>query len=130
MVRKNHFTSLALSLAGGTCALLGVATPALSTPGITLEGSFTGTSTQPRAALTAAGESLYYGTTYFGGANDQGGVFEFNSTTGSITFKDSFTGANGANPDAALTAAGGSLYYGTTYFGGASNPPPRERWCV
>jgi uncharacterized repeat protein (TIGR03803 family) len=77
---------------------------------ITLKDSFTGTNgSNPFAALTAAGGGLYYGTTTSGGANGKGGVFEFNTTTGLITLKDSFTGTNGSNPRAALTAAGGGF---------------------
>lgn len=92
-----------------------------NTNSITILSSFTGANGRaPYAALTAAGGGLYYGTTYTGGANNVGGVYEFNSNTNSITLLDSFTGANGAFPYAALTAAGGGLYYGTTYFGGAN----------
>ena len=121
MVIKNHFTSIALSVAGGTCALLSAATPGLTSPGITLESSFTNANGSfPIAALKAAGGGLYYGTTESGGANNLGSVFEFNSATGSITLKGSFTGANGSLPYAALTAAGGGLYYGTTVYGGAA----------
>jgi hypothetical protein len=102
-------------------ALLSAATPGLASQGITLESSFTGISTQPRGALTAAGGGLYYGTTYFGGANSLGGAFVFNSSTGLIALKDSFTGTNGKSPVAALTPAGGGLYYGTTNSGGANH---------
>lgn len=93
----------------------------LSTTGaITLLDSFTGTNgSVPFAALTPGGEGLYYGTTYSGGGQDLGSVFAFNSHTGAITLLDSFTGFNGANPYAALTPAGGDLYYGTTYAGGS-----------
>jgi uncharacterized repeat protein (TIGR03803 family) len=93
-----------------------------STGSITLKDSFTGANgSGPSAALTAAGGGLYYGTTRYGGNNGQGGVFEFNSGTGSITLKNSFMGSNGANPVGALTAAGGGIYYGTAYQGGGSN---------
>jgi hypothetical protein len=48
-----------------------------------------------------------------------------------ISLQDSFTGSNGAYPNAALTAAGNGIYYGTTSGGGAKetleNPShPRE----
>jgi len=92
-------------------------------PGITLQDSFAADSSNganPEAALTAAGNGLYYGTTMSGGANGNGAIFEFNSATGFITLKDSFNSSNGANPFAALTAAGNGLYYGTTYSGGAN----------
>jgi uncharacterized repeat protein (TIGR03803 family) len=93
-----------------------------ATGSITLQDSFSGSNGAiPQAALTAAGNGLFYGTTEEGGANDEGAIFEFNSATGSITLKDSFSGSNGAIPVAALTAAGNGLYYGTTIYGGANN---------
>jgi uncharacterized repeat protein (TIGR03803 family) len=89
---------------------------------ISIKDSFNGANgASPYAALTAAGNGLYYGTTFSGGASDKGSIFAFDSTTGAITLKDSFSGANGAYPRAALTAAGDGLYYGTTEFGGANN---------
>ena len=93
---------------------------------ITLKDSFAEDSSNgadPYAALTAAGNGLFYGTTFYGGANDNGAIFEFNSATGLITLKDSFAAdaSNGANPYAALTAAGNGLFYGTTLNGGFYN---------
>ena len=90
---------------------------------ISLMDSFTGTTNGafPYAGLTAAGNGLYYGTTYRGGANDQGAIYAFDSANPnpatSISLEGSFTGANGGNPFAALTAAGNGLYYGTTEYG-------------
>jgi hypothetical protein len=84
---------------------------------ISLKGSFTGNTNGafPYAGLTAADHGLYYGTTYGGGANGQGAIYAFDSVTGSISLKGSFTDiTNGAFPSAALTAAGNGLYYGTT----------------
>jgi uncharacterized repeat protein (TIGR03803 family) len=90
-----------------------------ATGSITLQDSFTGPNgTYPYAALTAAGSGIYYGTTYAGGSNGLGSIFKFDSATGSITLQDSFTGPNGTEPYAALTAAGNGIYYGTTYGGG------------
>ena len=94
------------------------------TGSISLKGSFTDTTNGaiPFAALTAAGNGLYYGTTYGGGANGQGAIYAFDSVTGSISLKGSFTDntdkTNGASPSAGLTAAGHGLYYGTTLYGG------------
>jgi uncharacterized repeat protein (TIGR03803 family) len=97
--------------------------PTVAAPGITLQGSFDGAinGSGPYAALTAAGNGIYYGTTQNGGANGNGAIFKFDSTTGSITLQDSFDGTNGSYPTAALTAAGNGLYYGTTEYGGTSN---------
>ena len=97
------------------------------TGSISLKGSFTGNTNGaiPFAGLTAADHGLYYGTTYRGGANDQGAIYAFDSANPnpatSISLKGSFTDTtNGAIPFAALTAAGNGLYYGTTYGGGAN----------
>jgi uncharacterized repeat protein (TIGR03803 family) len=100
----------------------GVYTFTSSTGAINLIDTFTSTNgSVPFAVLTPAGGGVYYGTTYSGGAQDLGGVFAFNSSTGAITLKDSFTGTNGASPYSALTPAGGNLFYGTTYEGGADD---------
>ena len=112
-----------LVLAGiGSLALAALAPlPTLAAPGITLEGSFTGTNgDDPQVTLTAAGNGIYYGTTNTGGANGSGAIFKFDSATGSITLQDSFNFSNGDTPVAALTSAGNGIYYGTTYQGGAN----------
>jgi uncharacterized repeat protein (TIGR03803 family) len=89
---------------------------------ISLRDSFTPSlGTVPYASLTAAGGGVYLGTTYSGGTDDQGGVYSFDSGTGTIRLLDSFTGTNGAYPFASLIAAGGGLFYGTTHSGGASD---------
>jgi uncharacterized repeat protein (TIGR03803 family) len=93
-----------------------------ATGSITLQDSFIGSNgARPSAALTAAGNGIYYGTTFYGGSNDLGSIFKFDSATGSITLQDSFTGSNGSYPGAELTAAGNGIYYGTTYSGGSNN---------
>ena len=89
---------------------------------ITLKDSFAGSNgSSPYAPLTAAGGGLYYGTICNGGARNKGGVFAFDTTTGFISLKDSFTGSNGACPIAAVSTDGGGLFYGTTFSGGASD---------
>lgn len=91
-----------------------------NTGSITLKASFNKSNgALPFAALTAAGEGLYFGTTFLGGDHDFGGVFKFDSSSGSLTLLDSFDGSNGANPYSALVAAGDGLYYGTSVGGGA-----------
>jgi uncharacterized repeat protein (TIGR03803 family) len=90
-----------------------------ATGSITLQESFTGhNGARPHATLTAAGNGIYYSTTEYGGSNDRGSIFKFDSATGSIALQHSFTGPNGSGPRAALTAAGNGIYYGTTYCGG------------
>jgi uncharacterized repeat protein (TIGR03803 family) len=106
---------------GGSNDLGGVFAFDSSTETITLLDSFTGINgANPLAALTSAGGGLYFGTIGHGGTADRGGIYAFDSTSGTISLKASFTGSNGAIPHAPLTAAGGGLFYGTTRFGGAS----------
>ena len=87
---------------------------------ITFKSSFDGANGRnPFAALTLAGNGKFYGTTYLGGDNDYGAIFEFDpSGSGSITLKGSFDIGNGAGPLAALTSAGNGKFYGTTQYGG------------
>jgi uncharacterized repeat protein (TIGR03803 family) len=115
----SHFALAGIGSLGFT-ALVPLST--LAAPGITLQSSFTGPNgSNPHAALTAAGNGIYYGTTLTGGSNNTGSIFQFDSATGSITLQDSFTGSNGAQPYATLTAAGNGIYYGTTEYGGSFN---------
>jgi uncharacterized repeat protein (TIGR03803 family) len=89
--------------------------------GITLKASFdlaNGAGVVPFAALTPAGNGLFYGTTLGGGDNGFGSIFEFDSSGGGITLKASFDGANGKSPYAGLTSAGNGLFYGTAAEGG------------
>jgi uncharacterized repeat protein (TIGR03803 family) len=60
----------------------------------------------------------FYGTTYLGGANDQGTVFKL-STSGTLTTFHSFDGTDGAEPLAGLAQASNGAFYGTTYLGGS-----------
>jgi len=119
-----------LVLAGiGSLTLAALAPlPTLAAPGITLLDSFTGSGlgngSNPQASLTSAGNGRFYGTASGGGANDLGTIFEFDSATGGITLKASFTGAgsgNGTGPTASLTSAGNGKFYGTASGGGANN---------
>jgi uncharacterized repeat protein (TIGR03803 family) len=62
----------------------------------------------------------FYGTTYYGGSNSLGTVFQV-TTNGALTSLISFTGINGANPVAGLILGSDGKFYGTTYSGGGSN---------
>ena len=58
-----------------------------------------------------------YGTTYKGGANDDGTVFKI-STAGNETVLHAFTAADGRSPKAGLVMDSAGNLYGTTYSGG------------
>jgi uncharacterized repeat protein (TIGR03803 family) len=89
---------------------------------ITLKASFEGIGARPGGtALTPASDGTFYGTTYFGGANNIGSIYQFDPGSGSITLKASFTGyPNGGDyPFVTMTPAGDGTFYGATTFGGA-----------
>jgi YVTN family beta-propeller protein/uncharacterized repeat protein (TIGR03803 family) len=71
----------------------------------------------PLAGLVQVGGN-FYGTTYAGGANHFGTVFEV-TPAGQLTTLYSFDLTDGAYPDSGLLPANGNLY-GTTVFGGTS----------
>jgi uncharacterized repeat protein (TIGR03803 family) len=79
----------------------------------------------PQAALIQASDGNLYGTTFGGGANSAGTVFQISNLGGtpieSIVY--SFTGvADGTEPVASLLQASDGNLYGTTPYGGASWP--------
>jgi uncharacterized repeat protein (TIGR03803 family) len=84
--------------------------------------SFTGGNdgANPYAALVQGSDGNFYGTTYSGGTNGDGTVFQINPN-GALTSIYSFTGGNdGANPYAALVQGSDGNFYGTTEFGGTN----------
>src|SRR5262249_33737876 len=62
-----------------------------------------------------------FGTTEFGGASNQGTVFEIPAGSRMVTTLASFNGLNGAAPLASLVMDGGGNLVGTTLVGGAFN---------
>jgi uncharacterized repeat protein (TIGR03803 family) len=78
----------------------------------------------PDAALVQGSDGNFYGTTYFGGANDAGTVFKM-TPAGALTTLVEFTGNGGSNkgsnPIASLVQGGDGNFYGTTSHGGAND---------
>ena len=83
--------------------------------------SFNGANgSRPMAGLFQGSDSLFYGTTAFGGAsNDNGTVFKITSN-GVYTRLLSFNGTNGSRPMAGLVQGIDGSYYGTTASGGST----------
>ena len=89
--------------------------------GFTTLYSFSGGSdgAQPFGGLAVSGNALY-GTAAYGGGSGQGTVFSVNTDGTGFTTLHSFSGgSDGANPEAALTLSGNTLY-GTAAYGGGS----------
>ena len=89
---------------------------------ITTLASFNGTDGRwPYASLIMDSSGNLYGTTFDGGANGDGTIFELAQGTGTITTLVSFNGTNGSGPEDALIMGSSGNLYGTTLSGGASN---------
>jgi uncharacterized repeat protein (TIGR03803 family) len=71
----------------------------------------------PEAALVLKGNTLY-GTTYQGGTNGDGTVFQIQTDGSGYSVIKSFSGTDGYEPQASLVVNGNTLY-GTTFGGGA-----------
>jgi len=74
----------------------------------------------PRARVTPDNAGNLYGTTAFGGSNDQGTIFKIDSS-GTETIMRSFKGSGGSYPFGSLTLDPAGNLYGTTQLGGALN---------
>jgi uncharacterized repeat protein (TIGR03803 family) len=85
--------------------------------------TFNGTNgADPRGRLIADASGNLYGTTFWGGANGSGTVFEVaNDVNHTLTTLATFNGANGAIPVAGLIFDASGNLYGTTAGGGANN---------
>ncbi len=81
--------------------------------------SFTGQNdgADPLAALTEGIDNNLYGTTYQGGANDNGTIFQM-TPQGAFSTLQAFTGTNGALPLSKLLIGTDASFYGTSYQGG------------
>ncbi len=69
--------------------------------------------------MVTDGQDNYYGTTYEGGTNGFGTLFQYNSATGQLNTLVNFTRTNGSLPAATVTLDGKGNIYGTTYQGGS-----------
>jgi uncharacterized repeat protein (TIGR03803 family) len=74
----------------------------------------------PSGTLVQATNGIFYGTTYYGGANKDGTVFSVTSG-GTLTTLHSFDGTDGENEDGGLVQATNGTLYGTARFGGAND---------
>jgi uncharacterized repeat protein (TIGR03803 family) len=77
----------------------------------------------PAAGLVQGLDGNFYGTTEYGGTNNQGTVFRI-SPSGNFTNLYSFTGYvnnEGVSPAAGLVQGSDSNFYGTTEYGGISS---------
>jgi uncharacterized repeat protein (TIGR03803 family) len=82
--------------------------------------SFDGTNgAKPYAGVILDASGNLYGTTYWGGAYNDGTVFELAQGSGTITTLASFNNTDGASPSAGLILDASGNLYGTTYWGGA-----------
>jgi uncharacterized repeat protein (TIGR03803 family) len=98
-----------------------------SSGAFTILHSFTGVGDgrHPQVALVQGSDGNFYGTTPFGGVDDQGTVFKI-TASGTLTTLYSFTGTNdGGYPYAGLVQGSDGNFYGTTdadFYG--SDPSP------
>ncbi len=89
------------------------------TPLYSFMGNADGSS--PNAALTKGRDGAFYGTTFFGGDQDNGTIFRI-TTAGDLTILYRFTGGDdGSSPQAPLAPAGDGNFYGTTTSGGSNS---------
>jgi uncharacterized repeat protein (TIGR03803 family) len=72
----------------------------------------------PQGPLVQGANGTFYGTTFVGGANCDGTIFEITSS-GTLTTLHSFDGTDGSFPIAGLLQATNGDFYGTTIEGGA-----------
>jgi uncharacterized repeat protein (TIGR03803 family) len=88
---------------------------------ITTLAFFTGTNgANPQAGLVEDTNGNLYGTTFFGGANNEGTVFELAKSSSTITDLVSFSGSNGSSPYSGLIEDSSGNLFGTTTGGGAN----------
>jgi uncharacterized repeat protein (TIGR03803 family) len=103
------------------CGLLGCGTVFKITPSgaVTTLHSFSNApdGASPVAGLVQASDGDFYGTTYGGGSEGLGTVFEI-APNGVLGTLHNFDNVDGANPSAGLVQASDGNFYGTTEYGG------------
>ena len=125
--RWSGLIKLSFSRMGGIffvfCAATAIASPAQSTVFWSL-ASFNGTNgaNPGYVSLVRGTDGNFYGTTFFGGANNQGTVFKV-TPTGELSTLYSFCAQtnciDGTSPEAGLALGSDGNFYGTTSGGGA-----------
>jgi uncharacterized repeat protein (TIGR03803 family) len=83
-----------------------------------LDGTCIDLGSNPIPGLVQGSNGDFYGTTYFGGANDFGIAFKI-TPAGTFTTLHTFAGSDGESPIAGLTQGNDGNFYGTTESGGA-----------
>jgi len=73
----------------------------------------------PRDGMILGSDGNFYGTTYYGGANGEGTVYQI-TPAGVLTTLHSFDGTDGNYPISLLFQATNGTFYGTTNSGGSS----------
>jgi uncharacterized repeat protein (TIGR03803 family) len=114
---RHSFSVLAAAVTIGGLAL-GAAPAPLTTFAVVYNfagGADGGSPSDSGLTLTSTGS--FYGTTYYGGANGYGTVYEMN-TSGAIHVIHSFDETDGENPNAGVVLNSQGSLFGTTSYGG------------
>jgi uncharacterized repeat protein (TIGR03803 family) len=74
----------------------------------------------PSGGMVEDSQGDFFGTAEYGGASDDGAIFELAAGSNTITLFASFNGSNGSSPQGDLVEDGSGNLFGTTAYGGAS----------
>jgi len=85
------------------------------------QGRAAGEGIQPFAALYQSTNGYFYGTTSAGGTRGYGTVFQIDSAGNFMTIYSFTNGLDGSDPYAGVVQGSDGYFYGTTFYGGASN---------
>jgi|SRR5579859_4290705 len=117
--RKNNWHLALVAAVFGLVASTSGARASTVTTAYQFDGA---TGMAPRNGNLLFSGGAIFGSTYGGGANDQGAIITVPLTAdGTGTLVYSFTGTQGAHPNGSLVADAGGNLYGTTQGGGAAN---------